>query len=122
MSMSLNFSSTRAPVRRASSLSFMREFIAQTEPRAVASGCALHEVDGVDLDVDRVDVAAGLGGGFAECHFDERAEARAAARLEQKLDAVLAAQARERGGRGAENAAAALRVGAVERFAYDGGG
>src|SRR5687767_12389603 len=76
-----------------------------------------HEADRVYLDVDGAGVAAGGVRGLAERHLDERAEARAAAGLEKDLDAVLAAQARERGGRGAEDAAGALGVGAVERAA-----
>src|SRR5215213_124576 len=75
----------------------------------------LHEIDRVYLDVDGGGVEAGSECGLAERHLDEGAQARAASRLEEYLEAVLAAQARERGGRGAEHARGAFLVGRVER-------
>src|SRR5437868_4085145 len=91
-------------------------------PDGRATAWDSHEADGVYLDVDRAGVAAGRARGVGEGHLDERAEARAAARLEENLDAVTPAQARERGGRGAEDAHVALGVMLVERAADFCGG
>src|SRR3712207_4989458 len=90
---------------------------AVTHTRSLPFAVLLHEVDRVYLDVDGGGVEAGRERCLAERQLDELAEARAAARLEEDLHAVLAAQSRERRRRGAEHSRGAFGVRGVERAA-----